>query len=42
MRSNVESIQDIGQLAVMVLHPVTFVNNHVLPVDLEVIEGLYG
>lgn len=32
--STVELVEDLGQLAVVVLHAVTFVNDHVLPADL--------
>ena len=35
MRSVVVLVEDLGQLAVVVLHPVAFVYYHVLPPNLE-------
>ena len=35
MGSTVEGIEDIRQLAVVVLHAMAFVNDHVLPPDLR-------
>ena len=34
MRGFVELIENLGELAMMVLHTMTLVNDHVLPLDL--------
>lgn len=35
-RSNVVGVQHLGQLAMVVLHTVTFIHNHILPTNLYI------